>query len=223
MAEENKSTEFAGRCFVITPVGEKNLDIRRKAEGVIKTIIAPVLCELNYELIVPHWISDNGSITRQVLENIIEDELVIANLTGLNPNVMYELAVRHYAEKPVVVIAEKGTKLPFDISSERTIFYEDDLYEVEDFSTSLKNAIQSALQDKTIDNPISRASQQKNVIEQLNYDATGNALKLIIEKLERLENLYRPNALDSFSTLEKLELSKRSRNLFDKEWGAQKC
>ena len=87
----------------------------------------------------------------------------------------------------------------------------------------MKNAIQSALQDKTIDNPISRASQQKNVIEQLNDDATGNALKLIIEKLERLENLYRPNALDSFSTLEKLELSKRSRNLFDKEWGAQKC
>lgn len=103
MAEEKKK-----RCFMITPIGESGSEIRGKADGVISAVIRPVVEKFGYALICPHEMAKNGSITQQVIEEILKDELVIANLTGLNPNVMYELAIRHATKKPVITISENS-------------------------------------------------------------------------------------------------------------------
>ncbi|GIO34659.1 MULTISPECIES: hypothetical protein [Paenibacillus] len=72
------------KCFVITPIGPDDLSIRRQADGVIDAVIEPILNEMGFE------------------------KMVVANLTGLNPNVLYELAIRNSVRKPVVQICEKG-------------------------------------------------------------------------------------------------------------------
>lgn len=147
------------KCFIITPIGDEKSITRENADSVIHAI--KLLKETNnLEWIIPHHMSEPGSITKQVIECILNCDLVIANLTELNPNVMYELAVRHASGKPVIVIAEYGTKLPFDISVERTIFYSNDIKGAFKLQEDLSKMITSIKwDDDFLDNPIYRAKR----------------------------------------------------------------
>ncbi|MFT9245622.1 MAG: hypothetical protein ABF500_10290, partial [Liquorilactobacillus satsumensis] len=75
------------KCFVIMPIGEENSPVRKKSEGLLESVIKPVLSNLNIEPVVPSEMSKPGLITNQIIKEIVNDDLVIANLTGLNPNV----------------------------------------------------------------------------------------------------------------------------------------
>ena len=112
-------------CFVVTPIGDENAPIRRHIDGIIDQAIFPAIGE-GFEIKVAHRAYEIGSINDRVIQNVCNSDLVIANLTGLNPNVMFEIAIRYSFGKPAIVIAEKGTNLPFDIVDENTIFYIND-------------------------------------------------------------------------------------------------
>ncbi|MCY7818848.1 hypothetical protein [Bacillus inaquosorum] len=151
------------KAFVIMPIGEKNSDIRRSAEGVYRAVIKPVLSELGYEASAAHEISEIGSINKQIIMRLLNDEIVIANLTDLNPNVMYEIAVRHAIRKPIVSLCEEGTILPFDLYDERTIFYRNDMHGVIDIKDEFEKYVKGALSEDNPDNPIYRAATE-NII-----------------------------------------------------------
>ena len=155
----NKASSENNKCFIITPIGNAKSETREKADGIINNVIKPILNELEIEPVVPHESNEPGSITSEIINEIIDDKLVIANLTGLNPNVMYELAIRHSFAKPVVCIFEKGTILPFDIKDDRAIEYEDSIAGAGDLKEKLKGMILAALKQKVINNPVTRAKR----------------------------------------------------------------
>lgn len=185
---ENKIDQ---NCFIITPIGDDGSSARIKAEGVYNAVVDPVLKQLDYKVIHPGRMSDAGSITNAIIENIRNSELIIANLTGLNPNVMYELAVSHTLRKRVVCIVEKGTKLPFDVSGDRFIFYDDNMYSVNSMQENLKNAINSAIskKDAEIDNPVVRAINDGNIETVLSNSDNPNkdVLRIIFDRLTSIE------------------------------------
>ncbi|AQU73782.1 hypothetical protein [Priestia megaterium] len=172
-------------CFIITPIGSDDSSIRRSADGVIDAVIAPILEEMDFEIIVAHRMNEGGSITRQVIQNIIDAELVIANLTSLNPNVMYELAVRHAIRKPLVQICEKGTVLPFDISEQRTIFYTNDMKGTVELKAAFEGMVNEALRDEKPDNPIYRAIQSEIIIKDTEV---GDTDKYLVRRMDELES-----------------------------------
>lgn len=188
VSSQNTSEKVTKRksCFVVTPIGGVESNTRRAADGLISSVIKPLLEELEFEVHVAHEISLSGSITRQVIDHILNADLVIANLSELNPNVMYELAVRHCTHKPVVALAEQGTRLPFDISDERTVFYTNDMRGVFELSPTLRAAINSVLESKDVDNPISRVQKTKILKEGLE---TGDAKEILIDRLDNIEAL----------------------------------
>lgn len=172
------------KCFVIMPVGDDGSSTRRASEGVLDSAIKPVLENLGFEVIPPHRMSKPGSITDQVIQNLLEDDLVVANLMGLNPNVMYELAVRHATCLPIVVIADDDTDLPFDVAGERALFYTDDMMGVEQLKTKLKVLVEAAMKDKDPDNPIYRVAR-KPVLKDISPDEPQEYL---IRKLDQLQS-----------------------------------
>lgn len=185
------------RCFIITPIGDDTDPIRRHIDGIIDAAIRPALGD-KYELVVAHKISEPGSITKQVINEIYSCKLAIANLTNRNPNVMYELAFRHSLGKPVIMIAEKGTPLPSDIIMERTIFYQNDAKGVLELRDNLIEA-ESKIDFDKISSPIydilheyNRDAQivqisEKQLSNESNEDNT-NILKYILFKLNNLDD-----------------------------------
>lgn len=183
MSDKSLPVPNPKNCFFVTPIGDENSQTRRSTDGLINAALKPVLAELGITLHVAHQISASGSITRQVIEHLLGDEIVVANLTELNPNVMYELAVRHCVGKPVVVLARSGTRLPFDVSDERTIFFADDMAGVEELKPKLKAYVEAAVAEKEPDNPVYRVAKGRVMREA----ATGDPVKYILERFDELE------------------------------------
>lgn len=68
-----------------------------------------------------------GLIIQDITRLIYESKIIIADVSPLNANVFYEVGFAHALNKPTILLAEKGTKLPFDVSPFRTLFYENSI------------------------------------------------------------------------------------------------
>ena len=79
-------------CFVIAPIGPEDSSIRKRSDKILKHIFTPVLMEMGYKTIRADNIDAPGIITHQVIKHIIEDELVLADLTGKNPNIFLRIS-----------------------------------------------------------------------------------------------------------------------------------
>lgn len=146
-------------CFVISPIGDPDSPIRKRSDQILKFLIRPAAEPLGYEAKRADEISEPGTITSQVIQRLIDAPLVVADLTTHNPNVFYELAVRHAIRKPLVQIIDDAESIPFDVSTARTIkFSHRDLDSVERAKAELARQIQAVEKDPTlVDNPISSA------------------------------------------------------------------
>jgi K+/H+ antiporter YhaU regulatory subunit KhtT len=110
-------------CFVIAPIGDQDSETRKRSDQVLKHIIKPAALACGYSAIRADEIDSPCMITSQVIQRVVNDDLVIADLTDTNPNVFYELAIRHAIRRPLVQIIKKGEKIPFDVAGSRVIHF----------------------------------------------------------------------------------------------------
>lgn len=179
----SKDKEKSRSCFIITPIGDDNSDTFRKAKGVIESVIKPTLAGFGYDDIKASYeINISGMINTQIINRIISDDLVVANLTDNNPNVMYELCLRHVVAKPIVHICENGTILPFDIKGNRTIFYKNDMLGVEELKVQICNFMNEIDYSKdNMDNPVYNAYKYGTLLKDSKDSRELDIFELLLE------------------------------------------
>ena len=121
---------LTAKCFVIAPIGDKDAEIGSAAREIwentvelFEEVIQPACNAFGLEPIRADRIARTGEIPEQICMHLRDDEVVIADLTGGNPNVMYELGLRHTTGKLTIQLGETG-KLPFDVAAIRTIKFQ---------------------------------------------------------------------------------------------------
>ena len=98
---------------------------------------------------------DQANILRTIVGQIRDCDIVIADLTGANPNVYYELGVAHTMKKPVILLTQDIEGLPFDIKSYRVIQYTENYVQIKRAKSELEAIIQGSLQGTiTFGNPV---------------------------------------------------------------------
>lgn len=154
-------------CFVLAPIGSEGTETRERSDTVFEDVIREVVEDFDYECIRADHLDQPGSIKNQVIELIVESELVIADLTDKNPNVFYELAVRHAHRRPVIQLINKDQEIPFDVATQRTIDID-----LGDFSTTkqAQNKIRNQIKEIEsnefeVENPVSVAGRIRELKE----------------------------------------------------------
>lgn len=108
-------------CFFAAPIGDDASETRQHSDLILASLVEPAIEELGLEVVRADGIDRPGVITAQVIEHIAKARLVVADLSFHNPNVFYELALRHATDKPTVHLIRTQDRIPFDIDQFRTI------------------------------------------------------------------------------------------------------
>lgn len=133
---------------------------RNRYEHIIQPAVDNLLIDGQqvFRCVRADFVTMSGSITRDLLSRLYRSDTVIADLTDLNPNVFYELGVRHALRSGTILIALKGTKPPFDVGDLRVIAYEDRVGGEKDAIPQIQQMLTSFLSEERMqDSPVLHA------------------------------------------------------------------
>lgn len=156
-----EASDLSDACFLISPIGHETSEQRQHANLVLGSLIEPALEGLGFRLVRADKISKPGLITAQVIDHIVRSPLVIADLSFSNPNVFYELALRHACRKATVQLIRSSDSLPFDVGQFRTVILDmTDIYslvpQIESYRAEIARQCRAALDDEgPVDSPLS--------------------------------------------------------------------
>jgi hypothetical protein len=109
-------------------------------------VIRPLTEELGLTCIRADESFGPGVIIHDIERQILEAQVIIADITPANSNVYYEVGYAHALQKPTILIAEKTTDLPFDVSPFRVLFYENSIAGKTKVEAGLRNHLKAILQ-----------------------------------------------------------------------------
>jgi len=199
--EEDKNMKT---CFVVSPIGDADSEIRKNADKLLKYIIEPV-CD-NFKVVRVDQENDAGSITQAILEHLETADLVIADISGHNPNVFYEMGFRRRTGKPIIHLKSRDEKIPFDISAIRTFDYDlTDLDSVESIKDRLRKTIGSfsfepedssltvsnddSMQEKTTQSIVPILFQILDAISDLRSEVSDNDQRALQTAITTMQNV----------------------------------
>jgi hypothetical protein len=187
-------------CFVIMPISVPLIYGNLYNDGdhfkhVLDHLFAPAVKAAKYEVVPPNA-TGSDLIHAEIIKNLEECDLVLCDISTLNPNVFFELGIRTALDKPIVLVRDDHTEqLPFDTGSINTHTYEASLqpWTIENQIASLTTHITRAAGKSDGRNPLWRyfgLTQRADPAEIANPEVAK--LDLILSQMSLLTR--QPNA-----------------------------
>ena len=151
----NNATSSKPKAFVTMPFGESDED--KEMFQTTYNFSKEKLEAFGFEVRRADETPGSSSIMRQIIQHIDESDVCVADLTGSNANVFYELAIAHSLDKPVILMTQDDVRdLPFDIASYRVYQYSDSIAGSGEVEDALRIGATAFLQGNPIfGNPVS--------------------------------------------------------------------
>jgi len=109
--------EVSNTCFVAMP-------FQALYEAEYERVIKPAIEEVGLACIRGDEIYTRQSIVQDIWQAIRNARLIVAELSGRNANVMYEIGLAHAIGKPIVLLTRNEEDVPFDLRALRYIYYD---------------------------------------------------------------------------------------------------
>ena len=181
-------------CFVIMPIGKIGSEDHTHFRAVFDQL-KQVIREHDYDVVRADDVHKSGSINRDIITRLGEADLVIADLTDLNPNVLYEVGVRHSLRGGGTVLlqdTQRTPAVPFDLGEYRVIKYVGQLTGIGDLRNRLRAFLEGQDRETAVDSPVHTwfPTLPRNVISGT-AQSTEAPLRQEIKRLERRIEQYK--------------------------------
>jgi hypothetical protein len=146
----DKMPETKKICFVVMPFSETTKEHTKEYWTKHFEDFLQPLIEEHPELEAVRSKPLRQEILKDIVTHLVTCAIVVADITDLNPNVFWELGVRQSFKHGTVVIAEEGTKAPFDIFAKSILFYYPRNHvENAKFTRDFKDALKDCVENPT--------------------------------------------------------------------------
>ena len=114
LSDLSKRSELK-KCFVIMPFSTSKSCKQEEWTEIFKTLVKPAVEKAGFGYVCERSSARFGNIIEDILDNLNRADVVIADMTDQNPNVFYELGVRHALRNATILIAQNLDDIPFDL------------------------------------------------------------------------------------------------------------
>lgn len=191
------------KCFVIMPISKTKSCTAEEWTAIFDEMIKPAVTGSKLGFTCERSRPRTGNLIKDILNELNRADVVIADLTDTNPNVFYELGVRHTLRNRTVLIAQSMKYVPSDLRSYWVLIYQRDLSGLQDFKNGIRDILKGMMKNpEKPDNPVADFLGKKN-ISLLLQERLANSKKLTALVGELSNNIYLADA--ALSTLNESE------------------
>lgn len=146
MAKENEEASEQSCCGLVMPISSID-NCNEEHWSDVKEILTESVESAGFKAKLVSYADDVGIIQKRIIQNLYENPIVVCDVSGKNPNVMFELGMRLAFDKPTVIVKDDKTAYSFDTSPIEHLEYPRDLRfsKIVDFKEALKEKVKATL------------------------------------------------------------------------------
>lgn len=182
-------------AFILMP-------FEQEYDALFVDVLVPILREYDFDVERADTTFNQQNIMKDVVEGIAKANLVIADLTNLNPNVFYELGIAHSFPIRTILLTQDIDELPFDLRSYRVIEYSNLHYKIADLKIKLHEILK-----KFIDNELEFGNPVTDYIPEKQFQNTIKVKKNSKKETPTNESGYLDFIVDGEKSIEQMTAS----------------